>query len=183
MTIGADGCMAGQAAVAEDLALFKPGPRHAHQLGRELAVAHQADFWIDMLALGQGVVAGRRRVGGLFTRVIALMTGVALEVHHLVGIGGHQMATMKGFLLALVGVQGLVPGQCLRCWYAGRRCLVHTAIDDLLVAGQALFVGGLIDGRFEMDRVPARGLVRLPFSGAACRSNARHKASMAMPVQ
>ncbi len=122
-------------------------------------MAHQADHRVDMLALGQGAVAGRRRVGGFFARVIALMTGVALEIHHLVGIGGHQMATVKGFLLALIGVQGLVPRQCFRCRHASRRCLEHTAIDDFLVAGQALIVRGLIDGRLEMYRVPARGLV------------------------
>ena len=53
MTICANRDMAGQTAVAKELAVLRPLAGHAHDLIIELAVAHQADLRVDMLALDQ----------------------------------------------------------------------------------------------------------------------------------
>ncbi len=103
--------VAGQAAVGEDLAVLAPTARNTHDEIVELTMAHQTNFRVDLLALDEIRLTGRGRIGRFLARVIALMAGIALQVHDLPGVVGHQVPAVEGVLVAGIGFQGLIPGQ------------------------------------------------------------------------
>ena len=64
------------------------------------------------------------------------------------------MAGVKSFLIALVGVERLVPSDRGLRLVAGRRRGADLGRQNLAVAGEALRIGGAVDLRLEVDRMP-----------------------------
>jgi len=162
--VGAESAVAGQAVVVETFPDFGPGcGEPGHHLVIEPAVAHQADLRIHIFAHQRRVtVALFTGHPGFAVGVVALVAGVAVEIHLFPCERCHHVAAMKGFLLTLVHAQGLIPGQGGILVHACGRAGQWFALEDVGVALQALLVGGLVDERFEVDRVPA-GLLESGF--------------------
>src|SRR6516162_347251 len=106
---------------------LRPRSRQAHDLVRKFAVTAEASMGrIEILAQDEACVAPncwsrRRRARRIFPRVLAEVTEVARQAHHLLGVRCDEMAAMKRFLLSGIGVERLVPSQYIVCFQTCRR--------------------------------------------------------------
>jgi hypothetical protein len=103
--------VAAEAVVLEHVLDLVPWAGQTHDLlGWHLAMALEASgFRIDLLPQresGVGLGRGRRRRSlGLLARIVALMAGVAAQVHQLLGQRGHQVPAMES-----------CPARRCKCW-------------------------------------------------------------------
>ena len=86
---------------------------------------------------------------------MALMTGIAAQVHQLLGQRRNKVPPMEAVLFTAVRAGALVPGETVRGPGPGRRSNARLVFQHLLVAGKALLVGCRIDSRLEMQGVVA----------------------------
>jgi hypothetical protein len=160
--VGAKSGVTRKAVILEGVLDLGPGAGQAHDLlRRKLAVALEAGgFRIDLLAQGEAVIGlrrrGRRGALRFLARVMALMAGIAAQVHQGLRHRRRQVPSMKAVLLSTVGTGALVPGDAVGGADTGRRCDARLVFQHFLVAGEALRVGRRVDGRLEMQGAVAR---------------------------
>lgn len=159
MPVGSDRGMTGQAIVREQLRGFRPGIGQAHVRVFHLPVAHQADIGMHGLAQGKGIARLSGRRWGFLARIVALVAGRAFHVHQLLRQGAVKVASMEIHLRSLIGGYALIPGLAFRRFDTGGRARQNLLADDFLMTSQALLIGGRVNGRFEVNRIPLRTLI------------------------